>query len=100
MVRRFRFVVGDDEDTQAHGQKGVGGVSRYRFLVEEVVDEGYHGGEEDTGDLVEGDGRVGEGEVLEDDVEAHCCCEGQHGAQAHWGGDEERDAWEGEDVEG
>ncbi len=100
VVCRLRFVIGDDEDAQTHGQQGVSGVAGDGFLVEEVVDEGHHGGEEDPRDLVKGDGGVGQGEVLEDDVEAHCGCERKHRTQAHRGWDEEGNAWEGEDVEG
>lgn len=91
MMRGFRFVVGDDKHPQAHRYERICRVSRDGFLVEEEIDEGDHRGEEDAGDLVEGDGGVGEGEVLEDDVEAHCCCQGEHEAEAHRVGDEEGD---------
>ena len=76
MMARFRLIVRDDKDARAHGHKCVRCIPGYAFPVEEEIDKGDHGREEDAGDLVEGDGGVGEGEVLEDDVEAHCCCEG------------------------
>ena len=71
MVRGFWLVVGYDEDAETHWGKSIGGVARNGFLVEENVDEGDHGGKENAGDLVEGNRRVGQREVLEDDVEAH-----------------------------
>lgn len=100
MMRRFRFIVGDNEHPQTHGCKRIGCISRNGFLVEEEIDEGDHWREEDTGYLVEGDGGVGEGEVLEDDVEAHCRCQGEHEAEAHGRGDEEGDDRSREEVEG
>ena len=41
------------------------------LLVHEEIDRGDRGREEDAADLVEGDGGVGEGEVLQYHVQAH-----------------------------
>lgn len=94
------LIVGDDEDAKTHWKKGVGCVARDGFLVEEEVDKGDHGGEEDASDLVESYGGVGQGEVLENDVKAHGCCEREHWAEAHRCRDEEGDEGAREDVEG
>ena len=50
----FLVVQGDEGDAEAHGDERVGGCAGYVFLVEEVYD-GDAGGQEDSGDLVEGD---------------------------------------------
>lgn len=49
-----------------------------RFLVQEEVESGDGRGEEDAADLVEGDGGVREGEVLQNHIQTHCAGQGQH----------------------
>ena len=49
--------------------------------------------------MVEGDGGVGQGQVLEDDVEAHCRCEWEHWAETHRVWDEEGNIGPREEVE-
>ena len=96
----FGFVIGDDEDAEAHWEEGECSVSRDGFLVKEEIDEGDHGGEEYTGDLVKCDGRVGQGEILEDDVQAHGRGEREHWPEAYRVRNEEGNEGSRKDVKG
>ncbi len=64
-------VVGGETDADADGDEGEAGVLGDGGPVEDEVDDGGHGGEEDAAELVDGDGGEGEGEVGEHDVETH-----------------------------
>lgn len=64
-------VVADDADARACRDEGDDGVSRQGLVVQHVVHEGHAGRQQDSRDLVEGDGGEGERQVRQDDVEGH-----------------------------
>ena len=71
-------VVGNQGHAETHGNQSVDCHSRDGFLVEEEIDDGNNGGEEDPGDLIKGNGGDLEGDVHADDVHCHCDGEGKH----------------------
>lgn len=96
----LRIVVRHERDAEAHRHEGVDGRAGQAGAVEDEVHEGDGRGEEDAGELIEGDRGEGEGEVGEDDVEAHCDAEGEHGEEGDAAGGEAREGGPGEHEEG
>lgn len=56
----------------AYWEQGAYSLSWNGLLVESIVQKCSDGCEQDSGRLIEGDGRVGERQVRENDVQAHC----------------------------
>lgn len=97
--RGQRVVVTDHTDAGARGNQRQHGVQGERGLVQDEVHEGHAGGEQDAGDLVEGDGREGEREVRQDDVKRHGNGQGDDVADGGAARHEEGEAWAREDVQ-
>lgn len=93
------IVVRRHADTQAGGDERVDSVARQRSAVEHKVHERHGGGEQDAGDLVEGDGGEGQGEVGQDDVHGHGDGEGDDILYGDAAGDEHGEAWAREGEE-
>lgn len=91
-VRRHAHAGADGQERE-HGGPG------QRLLVQEEVERGDGGREEDAADLVEGDGGVGQGEVLQYHVQAHGGGQGKHFEDLGPFGLEEAEAGAGEEVE-
>ena len=72
------IVVRYQADAETHGNQSVDGHPRDGLLVEEEVDDCDDGGQEDTSDLVEGDGGDLEGDVHADNVHRHCNGQRKH----------------------
>lgn len=89
---REGIVVRGHADAEAGGDESVDGVARERGAVEHEVHEGHGGGEQDAGDLVEGHGGEGQGEVGQDDVHGHGDGEGDDLLDGHAAGDEHGEA--------
>ena len=69
------------------------------LLIQEEIDGGDGGREQHAADLVEGDGGVGEGEVLQYHVQTHGAGQWQHFEDFGAFGLEESEGWSGEGVE-
>lgn len=98
-LMRQRVKVRGHSHSEADWNKGKDGRSRQGLLVQEEVDRGDRGREEDAADLVEGDGGVGEGEVLEYHVQTHRSGQREHFEDFGPFELEETDAGPGECVE-
>ena len=98
-LMRQRVKVRGHSHPEADWNKGKDGRSRQGLLVQEEVDRGDRGREEDAADLVEGDGGVGEGEVLEYHVQTHRSGQREHFEDFGPFELEETDAGPGERVE-
>lgn len=94
-----RVVIGDDGNPDAGGHEGVSGVTWHGGMIEDEVDQGHRRREEDAGDLIEGDGGEGQGNVGKDDVQAHCRCQGDHLFERGTPSLEHGEAGHGDDVE-
>ena len=71
-------IVGNQADSETHGNQSVDCHSGDGLLVEEEVDYCDDGGQEDSSDLVEGDCRNLEGYIHADNVHGHCDGERKH----------------------
>ena len=73
-----RVVVRDDTYTHTDRDKSKNGLAGESGAVQDEVHERHDGSEQDSRKLVEGNGREGEREVRENDVQAHGDAEGEH----------------------
>ena len=93
------IVVRDQGNTEAHWDQRIGGHAWYCLFVEEEVDYGDARGEEDSGDLVECDGRDLQGEVHANYVHGHGDSKWHHILDADTFVFEHAERRAGEDVE-
>lgn len=97
---RAGVVVRDDSDAGTGGDQREHGTGGELSPIEHEVHQSHARGEKDAGDLVEGDRGEGEGEVGEDDVQAHGDGEGDEVLDGGTAGLEEGEAATREDVKG
>ncbi len=94
------IIVGDQTNSETHGNQSIDCHSWDGFLVEEEIDDCDNGGQEDSGDLVEGNCRDLEGDVHADDVHSHCDSEREHVHDGNLSRLEHADCGTREEVEG
>ena len=76
--RSWLIVVGYQGYSEAHGDQSVYCHPRDGLLVKDEVDDGNDGGQEDSSDLIKGNGGDLEGDIHADDVHCHCDGERKH----------------------
>ena len=96
---RLLVVVGNQGDSETHGNQRIDCHSWNGFLVEEEVDNRDNGGQEDSGDLVERNCRDLEGDVHANNVHSHCDSEREHIHNGDFSRFEHGDSGTSEDVE-